>query len=185
MESEGDFKMKKFIPFIIMVMVVLGVLVGVYFVQKSMDESGPPSIMFSATDRNGTHYSESVFSENKITMINLWEPWCGPCVSEMPGIQRLYSTYKDKGLMVIGVYTTDNMEFQVSQVLRDAGVTYPVILDDTSFSRFRTGSVPTTFFVDSKGQVIDMKKSTSRSGQPVVVGSRSYEDWEAMIKPYL
>ena len=183
---QGGIKMKELIPFIIMILVLAGVVVGINVLQDKMDStSGSPSVMFSATDRKGMPYTESVFSENKITMINLWEPWCGPCVSEMPGIQRLYSTYKDKGLMVIGVYTTDNMEFQVSQVLRDAGVTYPVILDDTSFSRFRTGSVPTTFFVDSKGQVIDMKKSTSRSGQPVVVGSRSYEDWEAMIKPYL
>ena len=113
--------MKKLIPFIIMLLVLAGVVVGINVLQDKMDStSGSPSVMFSATDRKGMPYTESVFSENKITMINLWEPWCGPCVSEMPGIQRLYSTYKDKGLMVIGVYTTDNMEFQVSQVLRDA-----------------------------------------------------------------
>lgn len=185
MESEGDFKMKKFIPFIIMVMVVLGVLVGVYFVQKSMDESGPPSIMFSATDRNGTHYSESVFSENKITMVNMWEPWCGPCVREMPDIQKLYAKYKDQGFMVIGVYSSTDMEPQVDQVLSSARVTYPIIPYTSSFVRFKTGSVPTSFFVDSKGHIIDMNISKSKSGEPVVVGARSYADWEALIKPYL
>lgn len=170
-----------------MILVVVTALVGVNFISANMDKNDPvgPGFMFSATDRKGAPVTEEIFSENKITMINLWEPWCGPCVREMPDIQKLYSTYKDDGFMVIGVYTTGGMEDRVDQVLRSAKTKYPIIMDTDSFKKFRTGSVPTTFFVDSKGQVIDMKMQSSKSGQPVVVGSRSYEDWEAMIKPYL
>ena len=169
-----------------MILVLAGVVVGINVLQDQMDNTGSGSgFIFSATDRKGKPCTESIFKENKITMVNLWEPWCGPCVSEMPELQRLYNDYKDKGFMVIGVYSSTDMEFQVSQVLRDANVTYPIIPYNNSFSRFQSGAVPTSVFFDSKGRVIDMKKSTSKSGVPVVVGSRSYADWEAMIKPYL
>lgn len=178
--------MKKYLPFIIMILVVAGVLVAVNLVSMNMDKQDlGPSFMFSATDRKGVPYTEAVFSENKITMVNFWEPWCGPCVNEMPDIQKLYSDYKDDGLMVIGVYSNTEMEPRVDQILTSARVKYPIIQNTDSFNKFRSGAVPTTVFFDSSGHVIDMKKDTSKSGQPVVVGSRSYADWEAMIKPYL
>ena len=176
MESEGDFKMKKFIPFIIMVMVVLGVLVGVYFVQKSMDESGPPSIMFSATDRNGTHYSESVFSENKITMVNMWEPWCGPCVGEMPDLERIYEEHKDEGFVILGVFSETGMDEDAYQVLEEAGITYPILRMSSEFAALQTDYVPTTVFMTGDGRLL--------MDEPVI-GSQSYASWNAAVMELL
>ena len=58
---------------------------------------------FAATDMDGNAVDESILSGKKVTMINLWAPWCGPCVGEMPDLQKLNEKYADKGFQVIGV----------------------------------------------------------------------------------
>ena len=171
-----------------MIIVIVLALVGVNFIAMNMDDreiTSDPGFTFSTTDRMGVLYTEKIFKGNKITLVNMWEPWCGPCVREMTELQRLYSKYKDDGLMVIGVYSANNMEDRINQILSSSKVNYPIIHYTDSFYKFKSGCVPTTIFIDCNGQVIDMKMQTSKSGQPVVVGAKSYEDWEAMIKPYL
>ena len=126
-----------------------------------------PDIRFSAVDQSGNTIDETVFQDYVITMINFWEPWCGPCVGEMPDLEQLNQDRKD--LLILGVYSTQD---GADKVLKQTGVTYPVITYDRVFDRYQTGYVPTTIFVDPAGHVI---------GAPYV-GSRSYEDWNTIIK---
>ena len=139
-----------------------------------------PDFTFKTTDRLGNEWDERAFASNKLTMINFWEPWCGPCVNEMPDIERLYETYKDKGFQVIGVYSETEMESEVNGILREGKISYPILHYTSVFDRFQTGYVPTTVFVDSKGHIIKMEDGTDS-----VIGSNSYEGWEEIIKKYL
>ena len=52
------------------------------------------SFAFSTTAIDGSTVDESLFEGKKLIMINLWEPWCGPCVQEMPALEKLYQEYK-------------------------------------------------------------------------------------------
>ena len=139
-----------------------------------------PEFTFKTTDRDGSEYDERVFSSYKLTMINFWEPWCGPCVSEMPDLGRLYESYKDKGFQIIGVYSETTMENEISEILKSGNISYLVLHYTSEFDRFQTGYVPTTVFVDGKGHIIKMSDGTDS-----VIGSKSYEEWEAIIKQYL
>ncbi len=127
-----------------------------------------PDVRFSATDQYGNTIDETVFRDHVITMINFWEPWCGPCVGEMPELEQLYQD-RNGELLILGVYWTEE---GAEDVLQETGVTYPVILYDEVFERFQSGYVPTTIFVDSGGHVI---------GSPYV-GARSYDEWNELIK---
>ena len=139
-----------------------------------------PDFTFKTTDRDGNEWDESVFASNKLTMINFWEPWCGPCVSEIPDLERLYEAYKDKGFQIIGVYSESDMESDVDGILENGKVSYPILKYTSEFDVFQTGYVPTTVFVDSKGHIVKME-----DGSGSVIGSNSYEGWEAIIKNYL
>ena len=131
--------------------------------------SGPfdPDIRFTGTDQYGNKIDENIFREHVLTMINFWEPWCGPCVGEMPELEQLY---QDRGgeLLIIGVYWTEE---NAAATLKETGVTYPVMLYDQVFERYQTGYVPTTIFVDPGGHVI---------GQSYI-GARSYAEWDKLI----
>ncbi len=143
-------------------------------------EDFDPDFTFRTTDRLGNEWTETTFAANKLTMINFWEPWCGPCVKEMPDLELLYEAYKDKGFQIIGVYSETHMESEVAGILKDKNISYPILNYTDEFARFNTGYVPTTVFVDGNGHIIKMDDGTES-----IVGSNTYEGWETIIKQYL
>jgi len=138
-----------------------------------------PDFTFSARDRDGNVWTEAVFAEQKLTMINFWEPWCGPCVGEMPDLQKLSENYADKGLRIIGVYAQPDMEEEVDALLEKTGVRYLLLHYDAAFDQFQSGYVPTTIFVDGQGRVLTV------DGQTLLVGSNTYEGWAAVVEGLL
>ncbi|MBQ5961069.1 MAG: TlpA family protein disulfide reductase [Firmicutes bacterium] len=144
--------------------------------ESSAEESVPyEGLVFHTADRDGNVWDQSVFMENSLTMINFWEPWCGPCVGEMPDLEKLAADYKDRGFVILGVYSTADMEKDVDQVLDYTGVTYPILHYCVDFDQFQTGYVPTTVFVDAEGKVL---------GEPYI-GSRSYKEWAGIVEDLL
>ena len=130
-------------------------------------------------DRGGETWDQSVFLSHKLTMINFWEPWCGPCVGEMADLQRLQDTYADRGLLILGVYRTPDAEEDVDAVLSYTGVTYPILHYTQEFDAFESGYVPTTIFVDGEGRVIGEGSSA------LYIGSNSFEGWAAVVEDLL
>ena len=131
---------------------------------------------FATKDINGNDVTSDIIKDAKLIMVNFWEPWCKPCVGEMPDLQLLYDAYKDEGFLVLGFYTTEGMDSEINSILEDCGTSYPILLATSNLTKFMTDYVPTTIFVDSKGNVI--------SADPFI-GSNSYSGWEDIIKGYL
>ncbi len=127
---------------------------------------------FTTVDFDGNTFSTADLANAKVVLLNFWEPWCGPCVGEMADIQKLSEDYADKGLQVLGIYSTPGMEADVDAVLEKTGVKYPILHDTEDFDVFRSGYVPTTVFIDESGRV---------AGNQLYVGARSYADWEALV----
>jgi len=131
---------------------------------------------FETTDINGNPVSGEDIKNAKVVMVNYWEPWCGPCVGELPELQKLYENYKDKGFLLLGVYSSFDMDDDAKEIIADSGVTYPILRAESNLSQFMTDYFPTTIFVDGNGNVL--------SEEPYI-GARSYEDWEEILKGYL
>jgi len=87
-------------------------------------------------------------------------------------LQKLYENYADKGFNLIGVYSTED---GTAAVLADAGIGYPVVRYVPAFDGFQTGYVPTTVFLDAAGNQLG----------ETVIGARSYEQWEEIVKGLL
>lgn len=145
-------------------------------------ENFSPDITFSISTTDGNALTEQVFAEHKITMINFWEPWCGPCVGEIPDLEKLYEHYKDQGFYIIGVYSTIGQDEEVKDIISTNGLTYPIAEYDSAFDPFQTGYVPTTIFVDQQGHVISMENGY---GDNVLVGSNSYDQWSQIVEKLL
>lgn len=146
---------------------------------ETENETAAPTgeFSFTTTDINGNRVSFSDYCAGKrVIMINFWEPWCGPCVREMPDLERLYQDYKDQGFLIIGVYTTPDSDGSVTEAVRSTGISYPCIVAPDSMYKYMTDYVPTTFFVDGNGNIL--------SEEPIIV-SNSYSGWESILKEYL
>ena len=134
-----------------------------------------PDFRFSTVDSEGNAWSDARFAESRLTMINLWAYWCGPCVGELPALQSLSENYADRGFRLLGIsdaaYEKDN-----ERAAADAGVTYPRLRYTAEFDDFmNTGYIPTTIFVEENGRVVG----------EAYVGSRSYDEWAAIVEELL
>lgn len=60
-------------------------------------------------------------------LINLWASWCGPCIKEMPELDRYARSQGADGVQVIGI-ALDNAQ-DVGAFLQRVPVSYPILLD--------------------------------------------------------
>ena len=132
---------------------------------------------FLATDLDGNIVRFSDYADAKVLMINFWEPWCQPCLSEMPDLENLWSQYKDRGLVILGVFTSTGMDEDIRAVQTQYGISYPLLRgEDERLLALQTDYVPTTVFVNADGRILT---------QEPIIGAKSLEEYEAMIKEYL
>jgi cytochrome c biogenesis protein CcmG/thiol:disulfide interchange protein DsbE len=91
----------------------------------------------------------------KTVVLNFWATWCPPCREEIPALQQAYAARQSAGdLVVLGVDFQETADV-VSTYLANAGVTYPVVIDDDGSVTTRYGlpGLPGTFFIDRNGVV--------------------------------
>ena len=151
--------------------------------ESTADASAGKYGSFETTDLAGNVVTADVFADHKLTMINVWATYCSPCLQEMPELGELSKEYKDKGVQIIGI-PIDTLEqdgtWSQSQVANAAslasqtGADYLHILPSQDLIQAGLSdiyAVPTTFFVDSSGNVTG----------DTYMGSKSKKEWEKVI----
>jgi len=139
---------------------------------------------FSTQDLEGNAVDTSVFAESKLTLVNVWATYCPPCVAEIPDLARLDAEIED--FQVLGILIDAGVKGFPDQanldlgreILSDSGVKYTNILPDLEVINtllVNVYAVPTSIFVDEKGQKVGEN----------IVGSKSYDDWKAEIESKL
>ena len=139
------------------------------------DADWDPCIRFLTTDFDGNGWDETCFMDAKVTMINLWAYWCGPCVGELPEIEKLSKDYADKNVQVLGI-TYPEEEMDNRETAKELGITYPILFYTEDFDEYLdSGYIPMTIFVGENGKLLD----------DPVIGSRDYAEWASMLDEYL
>ena len=139
------------------------------------DTAFAPDITFTTTDLEGNTVTEQVLAGHSLTILNFWEPWCGPCVAEMPFLQQLSQEYADRGVQVIGVFATPDADEDVRAVLDKTGVSYPILRYVREFGPLQTGYVPTTVVIDGTGVIV----------YGPAAGALNYAGWCALVEELL
>lgn len=145
--------------------------------EATAEPSTEGGMSFKLTTLTGETIDDSIISNNKLTMVNYWATWCGPCVGEIPDLQKIYEEYAGNGFSIIGVLLGDEDYDGARQFISDTGVTYPVVLPEGVFMTLASDiqAIPTTMFFDSNGQQVGETQ----------VGSLSYADWVSLIDSLL
>ncbi|MBK8980601.1 MAG: TlpA family protein disulfide reductase [Planctomycetes bacterium] len=89
------------------------------------------SFHFDLTTLGGQRIQQSQF-EHSVLLVDFWGTWCGPCVSAVPALQRMYAKYKHHGLEIVGFAYENAPPEQAAAQLREfaaaRGLTYPLAL---------------------------------------------------------
>ncbi len=143
-------------------------------------ESEPIYITFEGTDLEGNTVSQDVFSQSRLTMVNVWATYCNPCLNEMPGLGELAAEREGSEFQIIGV-VSDVREGEdqtlVESLVQQTGANYTHLLANDSIDQALLSSVsavPTTFFFDQEGAYLGG-----------IVGSAEKSDWEELIHELL
>lgn len=152
--------------------------------QTGSDAADEPYIVnFEAKTIDGESMSSDIFTQSKLTMINVWATYCNPCLMEMPDLGDIAEEYDKADFQLIGIVSdvVDTASQSDIDNVRDLVVqteaNYPHLLLNQSLYENLVGgvsSVPTTFFVNQKGELITY-----------VVGANSEDTWEKIIDEIL
>ena len=134
-----------------------------------------PEFLFDTTDLDGNPITEQILAGHSLTILNFWEPWCGPCVNELPALQKLSEEYADKGVQVIGIFSTPDSDEEVRAILNRLGVTYPILHHCSDLDFLQTMYVPTTAIIGPAGNIV--KESFA--------GALDYEGWVKLVDSLL
>lgn len=120
--------------------------------RKSIGDLSGDSLM-----EEGTRLSLSSYRD-KVVVLNLWGAWCPPCRVEAPQLQKVWETYGDKGVQVLGIDLRDEQRSAPEDFVRDTGLTYPSIYDPPGRSLlalqgYPRAAVPSTIVLDKRHRV--------------------------------
>jgi len=93
--------------------------------------------------------------KGKVVIVDFYATWCGPCMAAIPHNNELLRKYKDKGLVIVGVCTSDRGQGRMEQTAKEKGIKYPTARDPELKAEraWRVHYYPTYAIVDRKGIV--------------------------------
>ena len=109
---------------------------------------------FTLQDLGGTSYTLSDF-RGEVVLVNIWATWCGPCRREIPSLERLYQSRRDKGLEILAVSVDRTSSSKVASFAAKHQMSFPVLPNPRGDvgNKYWARSIPSTYLVDKKGVI--------------------------------
>jgi peroxiredoxin len=97
-------------------------------------------------------------SLGKITIIDFWASWCGPCRKENPNVVALYNELHSKGLNIVGVSLDEDSNKWSDAIAKDK-ITWTQVSNlqgwkDPIAQLYKVEQIPTTFILDGSGIIV-------------------------------
>ena len=118
---------------------------------------GQPAPAFTLNDVNGKPVDLASF-KGKITLIDFWASWCGPCRGENPNVVAAHNKYKAKGFDILGVSLDEDKDKWLQAIEKD-GLTWTQVSDlkgwqSVAAEMYGIQSIPTNYLIDKEGKII-------------------------------
>ncbi|MFP5263234.1 MAG: redoxin domain-containing protein [Blastocatellia bacterium] len=109
-----------------------------------------PDFNLTALDKRPLRLSDL---RGRVIVLSFWATWCGPCVAELPHLQKAAEKYKGNAGVVFLTVSTDRNKLAVRSFLERNGYTLPAAYDDGAAERFGVSGIPATFIIDRRGMI--------------------------------
>jgi thiol-disulfide isomerase/thioredoxin len=141
-----------------LVIAATGSVVALAMVQGNRRAPEPQARTAPALKLQRLGGGNSALPQGKVTVVDFWATWCGPCRFSMPRVQKLWQEYRPRGVELYSVDTDDEAptrDADVRAFLLENQLTFPVVYDDGSASQaFAVNNLPTMLLLDRAGKVV-------------------------------
>ena len=137
--------------------------INVEFQKTAHLQVGKVAPNFEATTPDGTMVSLEDL-KGKVTIIDFWAAWCGPCRKENPNVVRIYDRFHDDGLEIIGVSLDGNsrqkdpkkawLDAIEKDGLKWTQVSHLQYFNDPVARLYNINAIPATYVLDKDGKII-------------------------------
>jgi thiol-disulfide isomerase/thioredoxin len=124
------------------------------------DGMSPPSFQLEKHEGGSLKLSDL---KGHVVMLDFWATWCPPCREEMPYLVKLAKEYESRGLVFVaasrdeGETRVEEVDYFLQRVQPDLRP-YVVYADDDVARSFQVNALPTLYFLDRDGKVVDAQR---------------------------
>ena len=124
---------------------------------------------FDLSDLGGRTVAVPTAYAGRPVLVNLWASWCGPCIKEMPELDRFAAAQAGQGVQVVGIALDDKAA--VEAFLRRTPVRYPILLDTAGpgDAGVRLGNpsgvLPYSALIDAQGRLVKERIGPFEAGE--------------------
>ncbi len=114
----------------------------------------------SATERkqipvfNFAYLGDAPTPNGKLTMIEFWATWCGPCIDSIPELNKLHAEYAARGLTIIAITEEEREVVQRFKKRRNINYTMAIDTDGKMHEAMRVSSIPYAILVDEQRNIL-------------------------------
>jgi cytochrome c biogenesis protein CcmG, thiol:disulfide interchange protein DsbE len=104
--------------------------------------------------------------QGSAVVLDFWATWCNPCRLEAPVVNKLAQRFKDRGLVVLGVDTSEPQGNARPWAL-EHGLSYPIVYDTNNETAEHYGvmSMPTLVVISRSGKVTAVREGLTNDAE--------------------
>ena len=144
--------------------------------EKKAENALPDLHAFTAQTLDGGTFSEKDLTEKDLTVINIWQTTCAPCIEEMPELASLAASLPDNVSLITWCLDGLDEKETVDEIMKESGFANPTIISgDGDLTQLYRALMytPTTVALDADGNMV---------GEPLI---GSPEDAKEAYKDYI
>jgi len=126
---------------------------------KNLDKLGKPMEITGKTT-DGKDYDLAKM-KGKVVLVDFWATWCGPCIAELPNMEKAYAKYHGRGFDIIGIsLDRPGDEQKLVTFMENRKMPWPCInIEDSRklADKYEVNAIPYPVLIDQAGNVVSLR----------------------------